>query len=164
MAASFGNPDLSMKDNLAARVDLKNRRAGFDFEILDTLQAGIVLSGTEIKSVRQQKVNMQDAFCQFRGNELILVNVHISPYEHGTYNNPPAKRDRKLLLKKSELRKWKNKTEEKGLTVALLRIFINEKGRCKAEIGLARGKKQHDKRESLKERDLAREMRDGGDV
>ena len=150
-----------MKEKLAARVDLKNRRAGFDFEILDTLNAGIVLSGTEIKSVRQQQVNMQDCFCQFRGTELFLVNLHISPYEHGTYNNLPAKRDRKLLLRKSELKKWKMKSEEKGLTIALLRIFIDEKGRCKAEIGLARGKKQHDKRETMKERDLAREMRNG---
>jgi SsrA-binding protein len=110
--------------------------------------------------VRQQKVNMQDCFCQFRGLELFLVNLHIAPYEQGTYNNLPAKRDRKLLLKKHELKKWQTKTEEKGLTIALLRLFIDEKGRCKAEIGLARGKKQHDKRESLKEKDLAREMRD----
>jgi SsrA-binding protein len=149
-----------MKDPIASSVNLKNRRAGFDFEIIDTLIAGIVLSGTEIKSVRQQKVNMQDCFCQFRGLELFLVNLHIAPYEHGTYNNLPAKRDRKLLLKKHELKKWQTKTEEKGLTIALLRLFIDEKGRCKAEIGLARGKKQHDKRESLKEKDLAREMRD----
>ena len=152
-----------MKEQLAARVDLKNRRAGFDFEIIDTLTAGIVLSGTEIKSVRQQKVNMQDCFCQFRGSELFLVNLHIAPYEHGTYNNLPSKRDRKLLLKKSELRKWQNRSEEKGLTIVLLRIFINENGRCKAEIGLARGRKQHDKREALKERDIAREMRSGTD-
>ena len=153
-----------MKDPIASSVNLRNRRAGFDFEIIDTLIAGIVLSGTEIKSVRQQKVNMQDCFCQFRGNELFLVNLHISPYEHGTYNNLPSKRVRKLLLKRSELRKWQNKTEEKGLTVAVLRIFINDKGKCKVEIGLARGKKQHDKRESMKERDIAREMRKEGDV
>ena len=152
-----------MKEQLAARVDLKNRRAGFDFEIIDTLTAGIVLSGTEIKSVRQQKVNMQDCFCQFRGVELFLINLHIAPYEHGTYNNLPSKRDRKLLLKRSELRKWQNRSEEKGLTIVLLRIFINENGRCKAEIGLARGKKQHDKRDALKERDIAREMRSGAD-
>jgi SsrA-binding protein len=148
-----------MKEPLSARVNLKNRRAGFDFEIIDSLTAGIVLTGTEIKSVRQQKVNMQDCFCQFRGDELFLLNLHIAPYEHGTYNNPPAKRDRKLLLRRSELRKWQNKTEEKGLTVVLLRLFIDENGRCKAEIGLARGKKQHDKRETLKEKDLEREMR-----
>lgn len=153
-----------MKDPIASSVNLRNRRAGFDFEIIDTLIAGIVLSGTEIKSVRQQKVNMQDCFCQFRGHELFLVNLHIAPYEHGTYNNQPAKRDRKLLLKKHELKKWQTKTEEKGLTIALLRLFIDEKGRCKAEIGLARGKKQHDKRESLKEKDLAREMRDNNPV
>jgi len=148
-----------MKEKLAAQVNLKNKRAGFDYEILASLTAGIVLSGTEIKSIRQQKITMQDCYCQFRGHELFLLNLHIAPYEHGTYNNPPAKRDRKLLLKKQELKKWLTRTEEKGLTIVLQRIFIDEKGRCKAEIGLARGKKQHDKRETLKERDLTRELR-----
>ena len=148
-----------MKDKLAAKVDLKNRQASFEYEILDKLTAGIVLTGTEIKSVRQQKVNLQDSFCQFRGLELFMVNLHISPYEHGTYNNPIPKRDRKLLLKRQELRKWKAKMEEKGLTIALLRLFIDDKGLCKAEIALAKGKKTHDKRETIKERDLAREMR-----
>lgn len=148
-----------MKDKIAARVDLKNRQASFEFEILDTLTAGIVLTGTEIKSVRQQKVTIQDSFCQFRGDELFLVNLHIAPYEYGTYNNPLPKRDRKLLLRRQELRKWQGKMEEKGLTIVLLRLFIDDKGRCKAEIALAKGKKLHDKRESLKEKDLAREMR-----
>jgi SsrA-binding protein len=148
-----------MKDKIAAKVNLRNRQAAFEFEILDTLTAGIVLTGTEIKSVRQQKVTIQDSFCQFRGDELYLINLHIAPYEFGTYNNPLPKRDRKLLLKRQELRKWQTKLEEKGLTIALIRLFIDDKGRCKAEIGLARGKKIHDKRESLKERDLAREMR-----
>jgi SsrA-binding protein len=148
-----------MKDKISASVNIKNRQAGFEFEILDTLIAGIVLTGTEIKSIRQQKVSLQDSFCQFRGNELFVVNLHISPYEFGTYNNPPQKRDRKLLLKRQELRKWQSKMEEKGLTIALLRLFIDEKGRCKVEIALARGKKLHDKRESIKERDLSREMR-----
>lgn len=146
---------------LAKQVDIRNKAASFEFEFLDSLTAGIVLTGTEIKSIRQQKVNVQDAFCQFRGEELYLVNLHISPYEQGTYNNHIPKRERKLLLKRSELRKWEGKMEEKGLAIVLKRIFINEQGRCKVEIALAKGKKLHDKRESIKERDLAREMRRG---
>jgi SsrA-binding protein len=146
---------------LAKQVDIRNKAASFEFEFLDSLTAGIVLTGTEIKSIRQQKVNVQDAFCQFRGDELFLVNLHISPYEQGTYNNHIPKRDRKLLLKRSELRKWEGKMEEKGLAIVLKRLFINETGRCKVEIALAKGKKLHDKRESIKERDLAREMRRG---
>ena len=148
-----------MKDKISASVNIRNRQATFEFEILDTLTAGIVLTGTEIKSVRQQKVTIQDSFCQFRGLELFLVNLHIAPYEYGTYNNPLPKRDRKLLLKRQELRKWQSRMEENGLTITLLRLFIDEKGRCKAEIALARGKKLHDKRDSIKERDIAREMR-----
>lgn len=146
---------------LAKQVDIRNKAASFEFEFLDSLTAGIVLTGTEIKSIRQQKVNVQDAFCQFRGEELYLVNLHVSPYEQGTYNNHIPKRERKLLLKRSELRKWEGKMEEKGLAIVLKRIFINEQGRCKVEIALAKGKKLHDKRESIKERDLAREMRRG---
>lgn len=148
-----------MKDKISANVNIKNRQASFEFDILDTLTAGIVLTGTEIKSVRQQKVTIQDSFCQFRGNELFLVNLHIAPYEYGTYNNPQPKRDRKLLLRRQELKKWQTRMEEKGLTITLLRLFIDDKGRCKAEIALAKGKKMHDKRESIKERDIAREMR-----
>ena len=148
-----------MKDKISASVNIKNRQASFEFDILDTLTAGIVLTGTEIKSVRQQKVTIQDSFCQFRGNELFLVNLHIAPYEYGTYNNPQPKRDRKLLLRRQELKKWQTRMEEKGLTITLLRLFIDDKGRCKAEIALAKGKKMHDKRESIKERDIAREMR-----
>lgn len=151
-----------MKADLAQKVDIRNKAAGFEFELLDRLVAGIVLTGTEIKSIRQQKVNVQDSFCQFRGGELYLVNLHISPYEQGTYNNHIPKRDRKLLLKKQELRKWKIRMEEKGLSIVLTRLFIDDSGLCKAEISLARGKKLHDKRESIKERDLDREMRRHG--
>jgi len=150
-----------MKTDLAKRVDIRNKSATFEFEILDKLTAGIVLTGTEIKSVRQQKVNAQDSFCQFKGLELFVINLHISPYTEGTYNNPIPKRERKLLLKKAELRKWQGKMEEKGLTIIITRVFIDEKGRCKVELGLARGKKLHDKRDSIKERDIAREMRRG---
>jgi SsrA-binding protein len=148
-----------MKTDLAKRVDIRNKSASFEYEILDKLTAGIVLTGTEIKSVRQQKVNVQDSFCQFKGSELYLVNLHIAIYTEGTYNNHIPKRERKLLLKKAEIRKWQGKMEEKGLTIVLTRLFIDENGRCKVDIALARGKKIHDKRDSIKERDLAREMR-----
>jgi SsrA-binding protein len=148
-----------MKKELASKVDIRNKSAGFEFELLDTFTAGIVLTGTEIKSVRMQKVNMQGSFCQFKGDELFLVNLHISPYEQGTYNNPPPRRERKLLLKKQEIRKLKSRMEEKGLTIVLTRLFINDKGLCKAEVALAKGKKIHDKRETIKERDLERSMR-----
>lgn len=148
-----------MKADFSKKVDIRNKAAGFEFELLDRYTAGIKLTGTEIKSIRLQKVMVQDSFCQFNGDELLLVNLHISPYEQGTYNNHNPKRDRILLLKKSELRKLKTKIEEKGLTIVLTRLFINDTGLCKVEIALARGKKTHDKRESIKERDLEREMR-----
>lgn len=151
-----------MKADFSKKVDIRNKAAGFEFELLDRYTAGIKLTGTEIKSIRLQKVVVQDSFCQFKGDELLLVNLHISPYEQGTYNNHNPKRDRILLLKKSELRKLKTKIEEKGLTIVLTRLFINEAGLCKVEIALARGKKTHDKRESIKERDLDREMRRNG--
>ena len=126
---------------------------------MDKYTAGIVLTGTEIKSIRMQKVNAQDSFCQFKGDELYLINLNISHYAQGTYNNHPIKRERKLLLKKAELKKLRNKLEEKGLTIVLTRLFINDAGLCKAEICLAKGKKLHDKRDSIKERDLERELR-----
>ncbi len=148
-----------MKSELASKVDIRNKSAGFEFELLESFTAGIILTGTEIKSVRMQKVNLQGSFCQFKGNELFLVNLHISPYEQGTYNNPPPARERKLLLKKQEIKKLKTRVDEKGLTVVLTRLFINEKGLCKVEIALARGKKIHDKRETIKERDLERSLR-----
>jgi SsrA-binding protein len=148
-----------MNKDLASKVDIRNKSAGFEFELLGSFTAGIMLTGTEIKSVRMQKVNLQGSFCQFKGSELYLVNMHISPYEQGTYNNPPPRRERKLLLKKQELRKLLTKTEEKGLTIVLTRLFINEKGLCKAEIALAKGKKIHDKRETIKERDMDRALR-----
>jgi len=148
-----------MKIDLNKLVDIRNKSATYEFEILDKMTAGIVLTGTEIKSIRNQKVNVQDSFSQFKGSELYLVNLHIGIYKEGTYNNHIPKRERKLLLKKSEIKKWKGKMEEKGLTIVLTRLFINESGRCKVEIALSRGKKLHDKRASIKERDLDREIR-----
>ena len=151
-----------MKADLAKKVDIRNKSASFEYELLDRYTAGIILTGTEIKSVRMQKVNAQDSFCQFKGEELYLINLNISHYAQGTYNNHALKRERKLLLKKAELRKLQGKLEEKGLTIVLTRLFINDAGLCKVEIALARGKKIHDKRDSIKERDLQRELRRGG--
>jgi len=151
-----------MKLELAKKVDIRNKSASFEFELLDRYTAGIVLTGTEIKSIRMQKVNAQDSFCQFKGDELFLINLNISHYAQGTYNNNALKREKKLLLKKAELRKLHNKMDEKGLTIVLTRIFINDTGLCKVEIALAKGKKTHDKRDSIKERDLERELRRDG--
>lgn len=141
-------------------LSVKNSKAYFDYHILDTYQAGVVLRGTEIKSVRENKLNMQDAYCQFRNGELYLVNLYIAPYEQGTYYNHEARQDRKLLLKKKELRKLeKDFNHTQGQTMVPTRLYINDRGFCKVEVGLARGKKNFDKRETIKERDLAREMR-----
>ena len=139
-------------------VNIRNKRAFFDFEILDKWTAGIVLYGTEIKSLRKGKGRIAESFCQFtdRG-ELIVVNMYIDEYDHATYFNHVPRRERTLLLQKRELRKLWKATQEKGLTIVPLRVFINDRGLAKMEIALARGKKLYDKRESIKEKDLRRE-------
>jgi SsrA-binding protein len=139
-------------------LNISNKKAYFEFEILEKFEAGIMLTGTEIKSVRSGKVNMSDAFCSFIRGELFIRNLHISEYERGTHYNHEPKRERKLLLNKKELRKLNTKVKEKGLTIVPLRFFINSRGFAKVDIGLAKGKKIHDKRESIKEKDLRREM------
>lgn len=136
---------------------IKNRKATHEFEILERLTAGIQLAGTEIKSIRQGKVNFADSFCFFRDGELWIKNLHISEYEQGNIYNHEPKRERKLLLTKRELRKLEQKKQEKGRTIIPLKIFF-QRGYAKMEIGLARGKKLYDKRASLKEKDLKREM------
>lgn len=138
-------------------INISNKKAYFEFEILEKFTAGIVLSGTEIKSVRNGKASMSDAFCSFTGTELYIRNLHISEYEMGTHYNHEPKRARKLLLQKRELRKLLNKVKEKGLTIMPLKIFLSSTGYAKVEIGLAKGKKVHDKRDSIKEKDLKRE-------
>lgn len=137
---------------------IKNKKAFFQFEIMETLTAGIVLTGTEIKSIRQSKASLVDAYCKFIENELWLTGMHITEYSYGTYNNHEPKRDRKLLLNRTELRKLFRSSQEKGLTIVALKVFFNEKGFAKVEIGLARGKKMHDKREDLKSKDSKREL------
>jgi SsrA-binding protein len=125
---------------------------------LDKYVAGIVLTGTEIKSIREGKVNLQDGYCYFNNGELFTKGVNITPYSQGTHYNHEAQRERKLLLKKAELIKIETKVEEKGLTLVPLRLFINGRGFAKMEIAIARGKKLHDKRDSIKERDAKREL------
>ena len=141
-----------------SNIEIKNRRASFDYELLETYTAGMVLTGTEIKAIREGKASLSDAYCFFANGELWVKNAHISEYRFGTYSNHNAKRDRKLLLNRRELQKLLRKTKEKGLTIVALRIFINDRGFAKLAIALARGKKHYDKRESIKEKDLRREQ------
>ncbi len=139
-------------------VNIKNRQASFQYELLDTYVAGIALRGTEIKSIREGKVNLQDGYVYFSSEEAFVKGVNISPFAQGTHYNHEAARERKLLMKKSEINKLRARTEEKGLTIVPLRLFINDRGYAKLEIAVARGKKTHDKRESIKEREAKREL------
>ncbi len=146
------------KDRIKKNVNIVNRRASYEYEFLSKYTAGIMLSGTEIKSIREGNVNMQDGFCTFQQNELWLHQVTISKYTEGTYNNHEPTRPRKLLLNKKELNQLSKKSEEQGLTIIPIRFFINDRGFAKVDIALARGKKLYDKREDIKERDVKREM------
>lgn len=139
-------------------INIKNKRASFDYEFVDTYTAGIVLTGTEIKSIRMGKASLVDTFCYFIRGELWVKNMHIAEYFYGSYNNHTARRDRKLLLNRKELRKLERDSQAPGLTIVPTRLFINEKGLAKLVIALAKGKKQFDKRETLKEKDARREM------
>ncbi len=139
-------------------INIKNKRATFDYIITDTYTAGIVLTGTEIKSIRLSKVSLVDSYCIFIGGELWVKNMHVAEYFYGSYNNHSARRDRKLLLERKELRKLQHAVKNPGFTIVPTRLFINEKGLAKLVIGLARGKHEYDKRETLKERDDKREI------
>jgi SsrA-binding protein len=139
-------------------ISIKNKRAGHEYFLLQDFTAGIQLSGTEIKSIREGKANIADAYCTFKGNELFVINMHIAEYVHGTYNNHEPKRDRKLLLTKRELHKLQTRVREKGFTIIPTLLFINEKGLAKLTISLARGKHYYDKRETLKKKDIKREI------
>ncbi len=139
-------------------VNIKNRRATYDYELLDTYTAGLVLTGTEIKSIRLGKAGLADSFCFFAGRELWVKNMHIAQYSYGSYNNHAALRDRKLLLNRKELLKLKNDSMNPGYTIVPVRLFINERGLAKLVIALAKGKKEYDKRDSIKEREDKREM------
>lgn len=142
----------------SSNILIKNKRATFDYEIIERYTAGIQLFGTEIKSIRDGKAGLTDTYCTFNQEELWVKNMHIATYFFGTYNNHDVRRDRKLLLNKKELRKLSRATRETGLTIVPTKLFINEKGLAKLEIGLARGKKNYDKRQSIKEKDAKRDL------
>lgn len=141
-----------------SNIEIKNKRAGFEYEFLEKYTAGIVLSGTEIKSIRAGKASLADSYCYFANDELYVKNMHIAEYWWGNLFNHDPRRDRKLLLNRKELRKLQRSVKEKGLTIVATRLFIAENGYAKLNIALARGKKEYDKRESIKEKDLKRAM------
>ena len=145
-------------DRFKQHINIKNRQAFFNFEIEDKLHAGIVLTGTEIKSIREGRINLQDSFCYFSKGEAFVKGMNIMPYSEGTHYNHESNRERKLLLKKSEIKKLEAKVSQKGYTLLPLRVFINDRGLAKVELGVGKGKKVHDKRETIKERDVKREL------
>jgi SsrA-binding protein len=147
------------KSRFTNKVNIRNKRASHEYEFIDKYVAGIMLKGTEIKSIREGKVNLQDGYCVFSKDELFAKNIHISPYEQGTHFNHEPTRERKLLLNKRELQKLKQKSEEKGLSIVPIKLFTNARGLAKLEIALARGKKLYDKRQSIKEKDLKHELK-----
>ena len=140
------------------KINIRNKRATFDYEILEEWVAGVVLVGTEIKSIRAGKASMTDSYCYFDKGELWIRGVNIAEYDWGTCNNHAPRRDRKLLLTHRELEKLSRASQDRGLTIVGLRLFLNERGLAKIVIGLARGRKSYDKREYLKENDARREM------
>lgn len=139
-------------------IHIKNKRASYEYELLQKYIAGIQLTGTEIKAIRAGLANISDAFCQFRKKELFVVNMHISEYTYGTHFNHIPNQPRKLLLKKGELKQIHKKITEKGLTIVPLSLFLSERGFAKLEIAIAKGKKSFDKRQSIKAKDVKREM------
>lgn len=140
-------------------INIQNKRARFEYEIIENYIAGIVLSGTEIKSIRLGKASIAESFCEFNEqSELFVINMNIEQYAYGTYYNHKPKSERKLLLQRKELRKLHKEVKNSGLTIVPLRVFLNEKGLAKIEIALVRGKKLHDKRESIKDRDNKRNL------
>lgn len=149
--------------NRKANIIIKNKRAGFDYELLEKFTAGIVLVGTEIKSIRLGKASLVDTYCYFVGSELFVRGIHIAEYWWGNLNNHDPKRERKLLLTRKELSKLQRKSKEKGLSIIPTQLYIAENGYAKLEIALAKGKKSFDKRESIKEKDMRRSMERNAD-
>jgi SsrA-binding protein len=146
------------KEKAGNQIQIKNRRATFDYELLETYTAGMALTGTEIKSIRQGKASLVDTYCAVVRRELWVKNMYIAEYFYGTYNNHPVRRDRKLLLNRKELRKIETAAQNSGFTVIPVRLFINDRGLAKVVIAIARGKKEYDRRHSLREREDRREM------
>jgi SsrA-binding protein len=140
------------------RIEIVNRRAKFEYQFVDTYEAGIILQGTEIKSIRQGNANLNDAYCFFRNGELYVKSMYIAEYENGAYANHEARRTRKLLLHRRELKKLERRVKEKGMTIVPYRLYLSERGIAKVEIALSSGKKSYDKRQTIKERDNKREM------
>ena len=139
-------------------INIENRKAKFDYQFLDVLTAGLVLKGTEIKSIREGKAGLEDSYCYFKNDELFIKNFHITEYADASFYNHEPLRERKLLLSKQELNKWLKKVKDSGLTIVPIKLFINEKGYAKLNIALAKGKKAFDKRDDIKKRDIEREM------
>ncbi|MDR1337177.1 MAG: SsrA-binding protein SmpB [Tannerella sp.] len=146
------------REKTADRIQIKNRRATFDYELLETFTAGMVLTGTEIKSIRLGKASLADAYCIVERRELWVKNMYVAEYFYGTYNNHPTRRDRKLLMNRKEIRKLETAAQNSGFTLIPVRLFINDRGLAKVVVAIARGKKEYDKRDSLRERDDRREM------
>ncbi len=143
---------------MGAKIEIKNKKAAFEYHLLEEFSAGIVLTGTEIKSIRAGKASLNEAYCAFTGHELYVRNMHVALYTHGSYNNHEPRRERKLLLTARELRKLKTRIDERGYTLIPVLLYINEKGLAKLDIALARGKKMHDKRDAIKQKDIQREI------
>ena len=139
-------------------IEIKNRKAKHDYHFLQSFEAGIMLAGTEVKSIKAGHANLSDAYCLFNGGEIWVHSLYIKEYQQGAYNNHDTRKDRKLLLNKSELKKLAKKAEDKGITIIPYRMFVNDRGFIKLEIYLAEGKKSYDKRETIKERDTTREL------
>lgn len=140
------------------KINILNRKAKFEYEFIDRYTAGIKLAGTEIKAIREGKAGIAESFCEFSNGELFVINMHIDEYSHATYFNHNPKSERKLLLNKKELRKLEKEVKNTGLTIIPTRLFINENGFAKLDIALARGKKLHDKRQTIKDRDNKRNL------
>ena len=147
------------KEKLSNNITIKNKRATFDYELLETFTAGIVLTGTEIKSIRLGKAGLVDTYCIVERQEIWVKNMYIAEYFYGTYNNHAARRDRKLLLNRKEIRKIEVAAKNSGFTIIPVRLFLNEKGLVKLVIAVAKGKKEYDKRVSIREREDKREMK-----
>ncbi len=142
----------------SSKIEIKNKKASFEYFLVEEYSAGIVLTGTEIKSIRAGKASISEAYCAFSGHELFVRNMHISPYSHASFSNHEPKRERKLLLTARELKKLKTRIDERGYTLVPVLLYINEKGLAKLDIALAKGKKKYDKRETIKQKDVQRDL------
>ncbi len=149
---------MAKKEKDPNNINIRNKKASFEFEFIDKYVAGIVLQGSEIKSIRDGRVNLQASYCIVRNDEMFVRELHISPYEQASYLNHDPKRERKLLMSKREISKLQSKSQEKGLTIVPVRLFVTNKGLAKLEVALAKGKKVHDKRHDIKERDIKKDL------